>query len=276
MKKYLALLILLSTHSIFAQSGWTKEKGKVYTQLAFTTINGYDTIFGDPEYNTEREITDNTLQFYGEYGLTNKTTIILNIPFKFIETGDLVGNATGITTANSSTNLGNIEVGLRHQFYNNKWALAGQLNVEANTGVFDNASGIRTGFDAWTFTPTVNISRSFKGFYLQGFTGLNLRTNNHSNNFKIGGEIGTKLFKNILLIAFLDIVESFEDGNITLPLTNQLTALHVNNQEYTAFGLKAIAELTGNFGINAGFGGAFSGNNVAKSPAITFGLYHSF
>ncbi|WP_298550498.1 transporter [uncultured Algibacter sp.] len=276
MKKYLVFLILLTTQTFYAQSGWTKNKGEAYTQLSFTTISGYDTVFGDPEYNTERQVTDNTIQFYSEYGLTDKTTIILNLPIKLIKTGQLVGNTTGITTENSTTNLGNIEIGLKHQFYNKKWAIAGQLNIATNSGSFDNASGIRSGIDAWSFTPTINFSRSFKGFYAQAFTGLDIRTNNYSNNFKIGGEIGTKPFKNVLLIAFIDVVKSLKDGNIALPSSNLLTALYVNDQEYASFGLKAIGEITEKFGANVGFGGAFSGNNVAKKAAITFGVYQKF
>lgn len=273
--RILLFLVFISTFSN-AQGAWTQKKGEAYTQLSFTTISSYNTIFGNPDYLTEREITDNTLQLYGEYGLSDKTTLILNIPLKFIETGQLVGNATPISTANSVSSLGNIEIGLKHQFYNKKWVVAGQLNLEANTGSYDNPSGIRTGVDAWTFTPTLNVSRSFNGFYAQAFTGVNLRTNNYSHNFKIGGEIGISPINHILLIAFLDIVQSFDNGNIILPQTNQLTALYVNNQEYTTYGLKILGEITKTFGVNAGFGGAFTGNNVAKSPAITFGIYNKF
>ena len=61
-----------------------------------------------------------------------------------------------------------------------------------------------------------------------------------------------------------------------LPAENQLTGLYVNNQEYGAFGLKAIGEFSNNSGITAGYGGAFSGNNVAKQAALTFGVYHKF
>ncbi|GAA4891587.1 hypothetical protein GCM10023311_14980 [Flaviramulus aquimarinus] len=276
MSKKLTVLIFLLSQVFYAQSGWTKKKGEAYTQLSFTTINSYNTIFGNPEYLTERDITDNTLQFYGEYGLSDKTTIILNVPLKFIETGQLVSNNTEITRAGSSTSLGNIEMGLKHQVYNHTWVIAAQLNIEANTGSFDNATGIRTGIDAWSFTPTLNASRSFKTFYVQAFAGANIRTNNYSSNLKLGGEIGTKPFKNILLIAFIDIVESFKNGDIVLPITNQLTALYVNDQEYISYGLKVIGKITDSFGLNVGFGGSFSGNNVAKSPAISFGVYHKF
>jgi len=275
MKKIYTIVMILSAQLLLAQSPWTQEKGKFYTQLSFTTISNYDEIFGDPDYETDREITDNTLQLYGEYGLSNKTTLIVNLPVKFISTGDAV-NATPFIAEESTSALGNVSVGLRHQFYNKKWIISGQVNVEANTGTFEAASGIRTGQDAWTFTPTLNVGRSFDKFYIQAFTGIDIKTNDYSNNFKIGGEVGTKVHSKIWLIGFVDIVNSFQDGDVAIPLSNAATALYVNNQEYGAFGLKAIGEINNSLGGILTFGGAFSGNNVAKQAALTFGLYKRF
>jgi hypothetical protein len=275
MKKVFVFIAILSSTFLYAQSPWTQEKGKFYTQFSFSTIANYDEIFGDPEYKTDREITDNSLQLYGEYGVSSKTTLILNLPIKFIKTGDAV-NVNTFITEDSKTAIGNISLGLKHQFYNKKWIISGQLNVEATTGTFETASGIRTGQDAWTFTPTLNIGRSFDKFYVQAFIGIDLKTNNYSNNFKIGGEIGTKVHSKIWLVGFVDIVSSFSDGDVNLPLSNFGTALYINNQEYGAFGLKAIGEFTNSFGGVLSFGSAFSGNNVAKQAALTVGIYHKF
>ncbi|WP_298417904.1 transporter [uncultured Kordia sp.] len=275
MKKLYTLISLLSSGFLLAQSPWTQEKGKFYTQLSFSTISNYDEVFGDPEYNTGREITDNTLQLYSEYGLTSKTTLVLNVPLKFIRSGNPIGQIP-IIKGDSITALGNVGFGVKHQFYKKKWIISGQLNVEANTGTFDNSSGIRTGRDAWTFTPTINIGRSFDKFYVQAFTGIDITTNDYSTNFKIGGEIGTKVHRRIWLVGFLDIVNSFNDGDVDLPISNVGTALYVNNQEYAAFGLKAIGEINKSFGGILTFGGAFSGNNVAKQAALTVGVYHKF
>jgi hypothetical protein len=276
MKKHIILLLLLVPFMSSAQGAWTQKKSEVYSQISFSSIANYTDIFGNPDYSTEREITDNTLQFYGEYGLNDKTTLILNIPLKFIETGNLVGSSAPLTTATTKTSLGNMELGIRRNFYNNKWIVSGQLNLEANTGSYDNASGIRTGIDAWSLTPTINAGRSFKWFYAQAFSGVALRTNDYSSSFKIGGEIGVRPINRILVIGMIDVVKSLENGNIDLPTSNQLTGLYVNNQEYAAYSLKFIGEITKKLGVNVGIGGAFSGNNVARRQALTFGAYHKF
>lgn len=276
MNRYLTLIFALNTSISIAQSAWTKKKGEAYVQLTFTGINNYSTQFGDPDYDTEREVTDNTLQLYGEYGLSDKTTLILNLPIKLIKTGSPVQNDLAITTSTSNTSLGNIEIGVKQKLFDEKWVGAVQLNIESNTSQFDIASGINSGYDAWSFTQTLNVGRSLNKSYVQGFIGLVLRTNDYSSNFKIGGEFGANLVKKVWFIAFVDIIKSFENGAVALPLTNLLTGLYVNNQEYAAFGFKAIGEITDKFGVNLGIGGAFSGNNVAKQKALSFGLYHKF
>jgi hypothetical protein len=273
MSRYIFLFVFVYTITSYGQSAWTKNKGKSYLQLTYSTISNYNDIYASPDYKSEREISDNTLQFYGEYGITDKTTLLLNIPLKFITTSDLTTNNIAFTTAESKTSLGNIELGVKHRFYTKKWIIAGQLNVEANTSSFYKDSGIRTGYNAWTFTPTLNTSRSLKKYYIQAFVGVDLRTNNYSSNFKIGGEIGTKITKKTWLIGLIDIVKSLKNGDVILPLSNSLTALYVNNQDYGGFGLKINTEFTKTFGTTVSFGGAFFGNNVAKQVALNAGLF---
>jgi len=234
-------------------------------------------MYGNPDYELNRNITDNTFQLYGEYGVSNKTTLLISIPFKNIITSDVLNpipfDPTS-TEGGSSNTFGNIEAGVKHNFYNKKWLITGQLNIELNTSSYDDFSGIRTGYDAFTFTPFINAGRGYDKTYIQAFTGFNLRSNDYSSNFRIGGEGGYHFFNRIWLIGFLDFAISLNNGNIILPPENLLTAFYVNDQEYTAFGLKLIGEITPKFGIITGFGGAFSGNNVAKQAAINVGLYY--
>ena len=278
MKQIAKLLILLVSISTFSQGPWTKEKGKFYIQFSFSTIPSYDELFGDPDYNIAGEISDNTFQFYGEYGISDKTTLIVNLPIKSISFNQ---NVVCVTTPcndieHSETSLGNLEIGLKHNFYKKDWLLSGQFSVEANTGSFDENSGIRTGYDAFTFTPLFLAGKSFGKSYLQTFVGSKIRTNNYSSNFKIGGEYGTKITKSIWLVGFIDIEKSFKNGDIELPVSNLATGLYVNDQEYGVLGVKAIGEFSDSFGMTASLPAAFFGNNVAKQVALSFGIYKKF
>lgn len=280
MKNSIKLLILFLSIATFSQSPWTQNKGKAYTQLSYTTIPNYDAIFSDSNEDLLGTYSDNTLQVFGEYGLTDKTSLLVNLPFKLISVTDFedprIDCSGDCRRDYKSNSLGNISIGLKHNFYNKNWLISGQLTVEANTSSFNANSGIRTGYDAWSFTPLLLAGKGFGKTYLQGFIGADIRTNDYSSNFKIGGEIGRKISKKIWLIGFLDISKSFENGNISLPFQQNITGLYVNDQEYGSFGFKGIGEFTDNFGVTAGFGGAFFGNNVAKQAAVTFGLYRKF
>ena len=105
--------------------------------------------------------------------------------------------------------------------------------------------------------------------------GAQLRTNDYSSNFKFGAEYGGKIFTNFWLIGFMDVVKSFENGDIILPPKNVATALYVNNQEYGAYGLKTIWQFC-DLGLTAGFGSAFYGNNVPKASAVSIGVFNTF
>ena len=96
--KKLSLLFFFVSSIAFSQSPWTQKKGKFYTQFSYSTISDYDTIFGDPEKTTERKVTDNTAQFYVEYGITDNLSLIVNVPYKMIKTGKLIAaNNTPVT-----------------------------------------------------------------------------------------------------------------------------------------------------------------------------------
>ncbi|MDX6745520.1 hypothetical protein SHK09_01850 [Polaribacter sp. PL03] len=145
MKNSIQIIFLFLSISMYSQGPWTKEKGKFYTQLSFTTIPSYNEFFGNPDYEIQGNITDNTMQIYGEYGLTNTTTLLVNIPLKLISidnlkyidpTIDCVGDCSETINKNRNS-LGNIEIGVKHNFYKKDWLLSGQFSVEGNTGSFD-------------------------------------------------------------------------------------------------------------------------------------------
>jgi len=257
------------------QSGWTQEKDAWFTQFNYTRIGPYSELFidGDKTRTTPREIEDNTFQLYAEYGLDRKTTLSLSLPIKFIKTGDQTTIAPPVIESKGVTSFGNIEFGIKRNLINKSFVLSTGVIVEANTGVYDDASGIRTGYDAWTFTPGVYFGKSYKNLFLQGNAGVGFRTNNYSHFFRGGAEVGYKFLNRIWAIFYLDYKKSFYNGTINLPPNNKETALYVDNKEYAAYGLKAIYELTNQLGITAGFGGAFSANSEARKAALNIGLF---
>ncbi len=271
-----ALAIVQRTAS--AQSAWTQPEGGGFVQLSLTTVGPYDELFQrkGPDFRTGRDITESTLQVYGELGLTEDWTFIGIVPVKFLDAGSSVSNPSITpTTIEDGENraLGNVTVGLRKQLHSGSYAVAAQLDVEAPTGEFEKSTGLSSGYDAFTFLPTLNVGRGFGRAYAQGYVGAAFRTDGFSDDYRVGGEAGYRITDTFLLAGTFALVDSRSNGDVTLDPTNLETGLYVDQQEYTSFGLKGLVDLSDTFGIQAALGTAADGNNVAKAPYLSIGVY---
>ena len=97
-----------------------------------------------------------------------------------------------VLSKGEKSTLGNIEIGIKHNFYNKNWLISGQITVEANTSSFDNTQELERVMMPGQLHLFLAMVEAINKWYLQGFTGVNIRTNNYSSSFKIGGEVGKK------------------------------------------------------------------------------------
>jgi len=272
-------LFLIKTMS-YSQSAWVKEKGEVYSQIAYNDISNYKSVFNKngKDLFTSRVISDRTVQLYGEYGLTNKFTIVGAIPIKMLKTGEEVseyGFSPTIKEGNL-TALGNVDLGVRYLLSQKKVNLTTQLQIGLPTSSYDGEIGLRSGINSWVVNPSLSIGKGSRNWFLQGSAGLLLRTNNYSNGAKLYAEGGWKFFNHFWVIAFVDVVDSFEDGSLVESKQNLETFLNLNNSEYKGYGMKFIGEISNNVGLTAAFGGAFSAHLEAKKASYNLGIYYKF
>jgi hypothetical protein len=274
----LLLLCCLSIAHAWAQSPWTPKKGHGYAQMSFNLIGPYQSLFlANGESQTlSRKFNDITLQGYGEWGITNRTTLIAVIPWKILTSGEATnGNIPSIPSSTLST-FGNVELGFRRNFTQNKVVFSGQLMIEAPTGTFKEVSGLRSGYDAWAIVPTLSLGQGTDRLYGYVSAGTGVRNNHYSSDFRLNAEGGYKLFKKWWMIAVVNYRVSFKNGNVSFTDSNLQTGLYVNDQEYFAFGLKTIVELSPKWGLNGAAYGAGGGNYVAKSPSFNAGVYYKW
>ena len=100
----LCVALVLCTPAL-ARSPWTRAEGEGFVQLATYGIGPYDSLYqrsGD-SFRTSREITERTIEAYGEYGITDRWTLVGVVPYRTPETGDLVPNPTILPTISSVT-----------------------------------------------------------------------------------------------------------------------------------------------------------------------------
>ena len=264
--------------STWAQSPWTPKKGHGCTQLSYNRIGPYQRLYlaNGESQNLSRQITDVTLQGYGEFGISDRTTLLASVPWKLIQSGAAANGMPLSIPASDLSTFGNVQFGFRRNFTRKKAIFSGQVMIEAPTGKFEENSGLRSGYDAWTLAPSLSVGQGTSKLYGYISAGTGIRTNNYSSDYSLLAEGGYKLFKRWWMIAVVNYRGSFRNGEVRFPSSNLQTGLYLNDQEYFAYGLKTILELSSKWGINAAAYGAGSGNYVAKAPSLNGGVYYKW
>ncbi|MEQ9415254.1 MAG: hypothetical protein RIF39_15570, partial [Cyclobacteriaceae bacterium] len=168
MRQSLVIILCVCITSVMAQSPWVAEKGKGFAQLGYTNIGPYKDLFlsDGNAYPLSNEITDQTIQAYGEYGIGSGTSIIAAVPFKMLKSGQSLIPSTPMSAGSGDlSTLGNIQLAVRRNFINNKILLSGQLLTELPTAGYDAATGLRGGLNAFSIVPTISAGFSKEKLY---------------------------------------------------------------------------------------------------------------
>ena len=261
-----------------AQSAWTQPEGGQFVQLSLASIGPYDSLFraSGPSFDTGREISETSLELYGEYGLSDAWTLIGRVPLRYVDSGAVNGDATiqPVTIPSDSlTGLGNVLLGVRRRLGGGDLAVAGELQLELPAASADATSGLATGYAATTLRPLLSFGRGFGGGWVQGYVGASLRTDDYSNDWRVGAEVGWQATSRLALAATLDVVQSFEDGDVAIDPAQAQTGLFVNDQEYVSPGVKGLFRVSEHLGVSAALRGALDGNNVPEAPYLSVGVF---
>jgi hypothetical protein len=277
MKKIFLLLIinLLCLNLNQAQQAWTKEKGKFYSQIgaSFLTYNQLLNGKTSPKEwtNLNANFSDMTLQAYGEYGLTNRLMLSAQLPLRLLSVKDV--QAPNTVQAGNLTALGNIHAALTANFYNkNGIVLSGKANVGLPTAKYDAATGLRSGFAATSFEPSLLAGFGHAKFFASGEAGYVLRNNGYSNRIHVAGQIGKFFGKNKKLLTILNVELMKSGDNGTYDDGNSIkTGLYLDKQSYLSptlkFGYKTTTKTM--LWLSVGSGLAPITKNVAASPGLS-------
>lgn len=278
---FIFLFLFLGSKS---QSPWVNPEKAYYIQLSYSTIPEYNSLFNGKEdaFQTSRYIQDKTIQLYGEYGLSNKLTLITSIPFKLLKSGNLNPMADfelqDIPPASTNNALGNVQLSIKYKLLDKKWVAAGQLRIELPAIVSNSSSsGLIPGYDAFSFAPILTIGGGWNKFYGYYWLSGIIRTNNYSEYLNTGIEGGWKPYKGFWVIIYSELLHSFNNGNRSLPPPEKQFGLYSNDLEYFSYGLKFLYEVdlrsNKKIGFIANAAGSFSGFAVAHSPLLSVGVY---
>ncbi len=278
-----AILCFLVLTLSYAGGPWPQPKGGLYLKLSewWTVFDQHYTDIGKIDPNVTTGIFNTNL--YAEYGLTDRVTVITNAN---LFSRNLMNNVISGTTnevlipGEALNSIGDIDLGIKYGL--TKPGSVFPVAVSAIFGIPTGTTGggsqenIQTGDGEFNQMVRIDAGRGFRigtlDAYASGYTAINNRTNNFSEEFHLGLELGVAfLNRKLWMTSRLNVVESFKNG-LESGLANA-TSIFANNTEYSSFGLEANYYITKKIGFSAGFAGAFRGEVIAARPSYSVGVF---
>ncbi|RIA08282.1 hypothetical protein OE09_0091 [Flavobacteriaceae bacterium MAR_2010_72] len=281
-KKALICFLLIGLSSTMLFSQWVKPKGKGYYKLSAWYLE-YDQHFTDTGEKDPNVTRGNfNVNFYGDYGITDKLDLIAYIPF-FSRTfqNEVRSGTTGelITSGEAVNAIGDIDLGVEYGILNaGNLALSGSLILGLPTG--DSSGGsdgsYQTGDGEFNQFVKLNIGIPFSlanaPMYSKTYAGFNNRTKDFSDEFRTGLEIGINVLNNKLwIIGKSDVVKSLKNGNLNAQ--NNQGNIFANNIEYVSLGGEAAYYITEKLGVSLNYTSAVSGRIISAHPSYSGGIF---
>lgn len=280
--KLLLTLLITGLFASTAFSQWAKGKSKGYYKLSawYLSTDQHFTDTGETDPNVTRNLFN--LNLYGEYGLTDKIDLIAYIPFfSRVTQNDQVSGTVGtiIQEGEAFNSIGDIDIGVSYAFLkNDNLALSATLKLGLPTG--DDSGGsdgsFQTGDGEFNQMILVNLGVPFQikniPFYSKIYAGFNNKTQNFSDEFRTGFEVGANVVKDKLwLVLRSDIIESFQNGSLNAQNSNG--SIFANNIEFFGIGGEASYYITKKLGVSVNVTGAFSGRIIYANPTFSGGVF---
>ncbi len=271
-------LLLISSLSLLGHV-WPQEKGSGYLQVSFTTKNyngGYFGTYTDfMVRDLWRNVSESAVMLYGEYGLTDKLTLIVDMPFRWQKTSETLNTPTENPfllplPAGKLSGLGNVSFAAQYPILQKDFVFTVQTKLATNTSRFDETSGLRTGQDNFTFTPSLLYGKGFARSYLTFELGVSASTNNYANTLVANFEYGRSFFEaKTYLIATVNAVYSFQNGTYNDAASLQ-TVTYLDNQGYVSYGIKVFQKLGTHLRLTANIA---SGRGIVNSGNQPIGIF---
>jgi hypothetical protein len=274
---FIVLVVLNLTTEDVNAGAWPQQRGHGFYKLGLKFIRANQ--FYEPSGNKIDIPTfgDYTTSFYGEYGLTDKLTLVAYFPFfKRITLNEQVGRSSGFVffEGDEVSGVADADIGLRlGLLQSGPTVLSIGIKLGLPIGKDSQANGLLTGDGEFNQLLTFEIGQSFypRPMYFTGAVGVNNRSKGYSDEFHYLAEFGYTFGSRFTVVVRLHGIESFKNGDDAV--LGGMGGLYANNQRYLAYGPEIIYRIRKNFGITAGVEGASRAQNVLSAPAFSFGVF---
>ncbi len=280
MKHFAAILFFLSFTSLTnAQSGWTRKKNTYFIKTSLNLFSSSDYYTPDGEKLKTTQFNQQSLNLYGEYGISDKLTAIIGFPMLKLNSYDNTETATGI---------GDLKIELKYALLRKNIPLTLSVAPEFPTGSKNNYAqnkvsaidqiNLPTGdgeFNVWT---TVAASHSFHPLpaYVSLSSAYNYRTQYNSFTFrdqiKFNFEAGYKLLDKVWFNGTISAQSSVGKSK------GATEFIRGEGTEFTAFGLGAAYEFVKHWSVSLQTWGysdlILDRKNIYSAPTYSIGVFY--
>lgn len=253
--KLLAFIVLiLGGINMQGQNAWVRKAKGFYAQASLSSFSSKDYYSTDGVlFNAGSTFNSQRLALYGEYGITDRITGILDVPLVF----------NNFSTTETVGGLGNVKIGLKYGLLKSiPVSLEVSTEIPTDDGInFANAKqpnslgiieqiNLPTSDGEINFWTTLAASHSiFNGKTFGSlFVSANWRTKSFSHQIQSGLEIGHLFFDKLFLIGKLKIQE-----RLTSDLNQGASFLFGEGTTFTTYGLTSMYKLNNHWNIVAEF-----------------------
>ncbi|MDZ7877026.1 MAG: hypothetical protein U5L45_05115 [Saprospiraceae bacterium] len=272
------LLLIVCTSTLSSAQAWVKDKEKGFYKLDFASIRATDIADAKGAFVPFRPLGNYTTSFYGEYGISDKLTLLGYVPFWVRNSLDATKNSSGTVSEPALVNnsFGDVDLGFRYRLYNkNGISISANLFLGLPTGNSTQKDGLITGDGEFNQMLKIAVGTGKTRWWTQGALGFNNRTKSFSDEIRYDFEFGYK-FLNDRFLAILKIngVESLNNGTAK----ESPRGLFSNNVEYLGLGPEFLYYVNKkkNLGVSLRIGGALKAQNILAAPSIAVGVFSEF
>ncbi|MEO1655582.1 MAG: hypothetical protein AAFU64_18715 [Bacteroidota bacterium] len=256
--------------------GWVSNKGKGYFKLSQSFIRTDQ--FYSPA-GTKIDIVTNGLymtSLYAEYGISNRFTLVANIPFFVRSTLNEVQFVSGNEglPGDELNAFGDMELGIKFGLIRDKpFVLSAGLTLGIPSG--NNSGGetqlLQSGDGEFNQLISLNAGYSIAraNIYLGASIGFNNRTQDFSEEFRFGFEAGYSPIPTFTALVKIDGIESFQNGE-ALGATNGIFS---NNMEFITVSPELNYTFYKNYGLSANVVIPVRGQRILAAPSYSVGLF---
>jgi hypothetical protein len=262
-----------------AQSGWTRKKNTYFVKTSFNLFSSSEYYTPDGEKLKTTQFNQQSFNLYGEYGISDRFTAIINFPMLKLNSYDNTETASGI---------GDLKIELKYALLRKNIPLTLAVAPEFPTGSKNNYAqnklsaidqiNLPTGDGEFNVWSTLAASHSFHPLpiYMSLSTAYNFRTQYNGFTFrdqvKFNFEAGYKLLNKIWLNGTLSAQTSVGK------LTGATDFIRGEGTEFTAYGLGAAYEFVKHWSVSLQTWGysdfIFDRKNIYSAPTYSIGVFY--